>query len=206
MKINNSTLVQLKTLKSYPHNVKEHPKEQIEDLKTLMKDEKIGYTNPIIIDENNMILAGHGRVQAMAEMGELEIPCIKLEGLTESEKSMIVIYDNSTGESPWNPKNFKIVFDNIGPILIEKFEMKIDDTFKSNPMLAEDQWINMPEFIQRDKSAYHQLIINFKNKDNFNEFVKLVNPKITESTKSVWFPHEPRRNTKTLSWQDQDES
>jgi len=52
----------------------------------------------------------------------------------------------------------------------------------------EKEWCGMPEFKHDDKRAYHQIIINFEDKEGFDEFRKLINKSITKRTKSIWFP------------------
>lgn len=79
-------------LKKHKNNARTHSKEQIEQIVSSIKE--FGWTNPILIDENEIIIAGHGRLDA-AEILELEsIPCIVLSGLTETQKRAYLIADN----------------------------------------------------------------------------------------------------------------
>lgn len=64
---------------------------------------KFGYVSPIIIDEENMILAGHTRIKALREMGIEEVDVIRLRGLSPEERKSYRIADNRTGEfSSWD--------------------------------------------------------------------------------------------------------
>ena len=65
----------------YKNNVKIHTQEQIEQIMTSI--ERYGNNDPIAIDENNVIIEGHGRYLALKELGEIEIPVIQLKHLTE---------------------------------------------------------------------------------------------------------------------------
>ena len=95
-------------LEPYERNSRIHNKEQIIQLSKSIKE--FGFTNPIIIDENNMILAGHGRVEAFKlldktyfETGIDSIPCLRLHGLSLDQKKAYVIADNKIAEnSEWN--------------------------------------------------------------------------------------------------------
>lgn len=56
------------------------------------------YVSPIIVDENNVILAGHTRLKALKKLGYKKVPVIVKEGLTEDQKRKYRILDNKTGE------------------------------------------------------------------------------------------------------------
>ena len=80
----------------YDKNNKKHPEAQINLLVENIK--RFGFTNPLLIDENNIIIAGHGRYEAGLKLGFNEFPCIKVDDLTESEKRALRISDNRVGE------------------------------------------------------------------------------------------------------------
>lgn len=67
-----------------PNNAKIHTGEQIEQIKESIKD--FGFNDPVAIDENNMIIEGHGRYMASKELSLEVIPVIILSGLSEEEK------------------------------------------------------------------------------------------------------------------------
>ena len=59
---------------------------------------QVGYITPIIIDENNEILAGHTRVKALEQMGETAVEVLKVTGLSDEQKRKYRLLDNKTGE------------------------------------------------------------------------------------------------------------
>jgi len=79
-------------LKPYPRNPRTHTPDQVDVLASMIKE--FGFTQPALVDENGMILAGHGRVMAMKKLGYAQIPTIVRPGLTESQKRAMVIADN----------------------------------------------------------------------------------------------------------------
>jgi ParB-like chromosome segregation protein Spo0J len=83
-------------LTAYPTNAKKHPENQIKLLAESIK--KTGFIDPVIIDEDDMILAGHGRVLAMDLLQEVSIECVRVIGLTKLEKKAYVIADNKLSE------------------------------------------------------------------------------------------------------------
>ena len=80
------------SLKPDPRNARTHPKSQITQLKSAI--EAFGFTNPILIDEEGALIAGHGRLRAAKELGLAEVPTITLAGLSETEKRALRIADN----------------------------------------------------------------------------------------------------------------
>lgn len=85
-------LESVKRLNKYKNNSRKHSKEQIEQIKKSI--EEFGFTNPIIVDENNMILAGHARFSAAKKLNMKEVPCLVLSGLSDVQKKAYVIADN----------------------------------------------------------------------------------------------------------------
>ena len=85
--------VELSKLVPYEKNSRTHTQEQIEQIASSIQE--FGFTNPVLIDENNSVLAGHGRVKA-AELLELnDVPTLKVTGLSDKQKRAYVIADTS---------------------------------------------------------------------------------------------------------------
>lgn len=87
-------------------NVMIHGESQIEKICASIKE--FGFTNPILIDENKVILAGHGRFAAAKKLGMENIPVIFIRGLSDDQKTLYMIADNKLSrESEWNEDNLK---------------------------------------------------------------------------------------------------
>jgi ParB-like chromosome segregation protein Spo0J len=82
-------------LKKFPGNPRCHPDRQIAGL---MKSIRRVWTNPILIDETDTILAGHARMEAARRLRFAEVPTLTIEGLTDAEKRAVVIADNRLPE------------------------------------------------------------------------------------------------------------
>lgn len=80
-------------LNEYENNPNTHDDKNISELANSIQE--FGFTNPILIDESDMIIAGHGRLLAAKHLGMSEVPCIVLDGLTDVQKRAYVIADNS---------------------------------------------------------------------------------------------------------------
>lgn len=79
-------------LKPYPHNARTHSKKQIGQIAESMR--RFGFTNPVLIDDGDMILAGHGRVKAAKLIGMDAVPCLRLSSMSAAEKRAYVLADN----------------------------------------------------------------------------------------------------------------
>lgn len=84
------------SLAAHPSNPRTHSKHQIRQIAASIKE--FGFTNPVLIDRNNTIIAGHGRVEGAKLLGMDEVPTIQLEGLTEDQIRAYVIADNRLAE------------------------------------------------------------------------------------------------------------
>lgn len=79
-------------LTAYETNSRTHSAEQINQIAASINE--FGFTNPVLIDPDNTIIAGHGRVQAAKQIGMDEVPCMRLSHLTEAQRKAYVIADN----------------------------------------------------------------------------------------------------------------
>jgi len=89
MKIEN---IAIESLIPYARNSRTHGEEQVAQVAASIKE--FGFTNPVLIDEQGGIIAGHGRTMAARKLGLAEVPCIRLSHLTEAQKRAYVIADN----------------------------------------------------------------------------------------------------------------
>lgn len=84
--------VYIDKLVPYVRNARTHSKEQILQLRASLRE--FGFVNPVIVDKDLNIIAGHGRIMAAKEEGYKEVPCIFAEHLTEAQKRAYIIADN----------------------------------------------------------------------------------------------------------------
>lgn len=94
----------------YVNNSRTHSEQQVQQVAASIKE--FGFTNPILIDHDGGIIAGHGRLQAAQLLGLNEVPTITLEGLTEAQKKAYVIADNKLAlNANWNEELLKLEID-----------------------------------------------------------------------------------------------
>lgn len=94
-------LKSVEALIPYVNNSRTHSDEQVTQVASSIKE--FGFTNPILIDEHDGVIAGHGRLMAAKKLNLSEVPCIILAGLTEAQKKAYVIADNQLAlNSGWD--------------------------------------------------------------------------------------------------------
>ena len=79
-------------LKPWSRNARTHSKKQLKQIASSI--EEFGFTNPVLIDAENTILAGHGRVAAAGLLKMSQVPCLRIENLSEAQKRAYVLADN----------------------------------------------------------------------------------------------------------------
>ncbi len=118
-------LIEISKLKLYPNNIKSHPESQINNLKKLMQ--MVGFKDPIVIDKQGEVKAGHGRLLAAEELGMSRVPYIPLEGLTKKQMDMFMYMDNHVNESPWIDDNVQLLLQDMPKTILENFDVNWDD-------------------------------------------------------------------------------
>lgn len=91
----------------YARNAKQHPDSQVAQIAASIKE--FGFNNPVLVNKDNTIVAGHGRFQAAQRLGLTEVPCIRLEHLTPTQQKAYGIVDNQlTMNSPFDDELLKL--------------------------------------------------------------------------------------------------
>lgn len=109
----------IKELKPYKKNAKKHSKEQVEQIANSIKE--FGFTQPVIIDTNNCVVAGHGRILGAKKAGLKQVPTVMLEDLTEEQIKAYRLVDNKLNESDWD---FSLLDEELG-ILSDDIDMEL---------------------------------------------------------------------------------
>lgn len=88
--------IKIADIRAYKNNPKLHNKAQVAKIRESIRE--FGFINPVLLDENLEIIAGHGRVAAAQDMGMREVPAIILSHLTDAQKRAYRISDNKLTE------------------------------------------------------------------------------------------------------------
>ena len=105
-------------LKPFKANARTHSKRQLDQIARSI--EAFGFTNPVLTDEHDTILAGHGRLEAARKLGWHEVPTLRIEGMTSAEKRAYVIADNRIAErAGWDRELLAAELGVLSDLLIE---------------------------------------------------------------------------------------
>lgn len=112
----------------YVNNSRTHSDEQVSQVAASIKE--FGFTNPILIDEDDGIIAGHGRLLAAQKLKLDEVPCIILEGLTAAQKKAYVIADNQLAmNSGWDLDKLQVELQHLNEVEFDLDLLGFDDDF-----------------------------------------------------------------------------
>lgn len=137
-------LVPITKLVPYVNNARTHSPEQINKLRSSLRE--FGFINPVIIDRDFGVIAGHGRILAAKEEGITEVPCVFADHLTEAQKKAYIIADNRMAmDAGWDEELLRV---EIEALQAEAFnlsltgfdEKELSDLFKDDADVQEDDF------------------------------------------------------------------
>ena len=112
MTTSNLKLVPINNLVPYINNARTHSPAQITKLRSSLRE--FGFVNPIIVDKDFSVIAGHGRLIAAKEEGFTEVPCVFADYLTEAQKKAYIIADNRYAEDAgWNEELLRLEIESL---------------------------------------------------------------------------------------------
>jgi len=142
-------LVDINTLQPYERNARTHSEKQIEQIANSIKE--FGFTNPILIDKNNMVAAGHGRLLAAKKLNLEKVPVVRLSKLTETQIRAYILADNKLAENAgWDTELLNSELEELTAIDFDITLLGFDslggDVVEFKPNLPdEDEEIKQPE-------------------------------------------------------------
>ena len=137
-------LVPITKLVPYVNNARTHSPEQINKLRSSLRE--FGFINPVIIDRDFGVIAGHGRILAAKEEGIAEVPCVFADHLTEAQKKAYILADNRMAmDAVWDEELLRV---EIEALQAEAFDLsltgfdekELSDLFKDDTDVQEDDF------------------------------------------------------------------
>ena len=147
--------VKIKEIKLYENNAKIHPEWQVEQIKNSIIE--FGFNDPIAIDENNVIIEGHGRYLALKELDYTEVEIIRLDHLTESKKNAYILAHNKlTLNTAFDTDILKY---ELNKLRTEDFDLRLTgfENYEIEELLSEDEADMSDFFTNENKEANTKL-------------------------------------------------
>ena len=163
----------IKELKPYKKNAKKHSKEQVEQIANSIKE--FGFTQPVIIDKHNSVVAGHGRILGAKKAGLKQVPTVCLEELTEEQIKAYRLVDNKLNESEWDTELLNTELSELwdaGEIDMALFDFDIDSLLEEEPEEKE------VKFKTKEK---HDVVLHFKNTTEMNKAFNVLKAKYPQA-------------------------
>ena len=146
--------IKISELKPYEKNARTHPKAQLELLKKNI--ERFGFTTPCLIDKDNELIAGQGRLEAVKELDWTEVPCVRMENLSKEEVKALRIADNKLAEmAQWD---MDLLLPELKELSDEDFDLTgFDKDLIIEPGEKDDEVPEVPEMPEEPKSKLGDL-------------------------------------------------
>lgn len=156
----NDEFIEISKLKPYENNARTHDEAQIEKIVNSINE--FGFINPVIIDENNMILVGHGRTEAAKRAGLKKVPFRRVTNLNEDQKRAYILADNRLSDlAGWD---FELQLKELEEITLDMSLFGFDDVNVEIEDVSDDGYYGDER--ERTNRAYHLDIIDHSNLTN----------------------------------------
>lgn len=127
----------------YERNAKKHPEEQVEHIANSIRE--FGWQQPLVVDKDNVLVIGHGRLMAAKKLGLEQVPVVRADDLTEQQIAALRLADNKTNESGWDFELLDMELEGIDQIDMTMFGFELFDEDEEEPQIKEDEVPDVPE-------------------------------------------------------------
>lgn len=153
---------QTEDLFPYAMNSRTHSDEQVAQIAASIME--FGFTNPILVDEKNSIIAGHGRLLAAKRLKLSEVPTIELTGLSEAQRKACVIADNKLAlNANWDYEYLRLDLEGLKDMDFDLDLIGFSDEELKEILFDNDSEIDFPELADGDKSPFQQKTFTLHN-------------------------------------------
>jgi len=144
----------------YSNNARTHSDDQVTQIASSIKE--FGFNNPILVDKENGVIAGHGRLMAAKKLGLDKVPCIRLEHLTDAQRKAFILADNKIAlNSGWDYDLLKVEVENLSDSDF-RLELLGFDINELNTILGIEEEIKDEKEVTDDGNR-NLLLIEFDN-------------------------------------------
>ena len=144
--------IDLDALIPYANNSRTHSDEQVTQIAASIKE--FGFTNPVLVDSSNGIIAGHGRVMAAKKLGLTSVPTICLDHLTDAQRRAYVIADNKLAlNSGWDEEALQTELDRLAD---DGFDLSLIGFDEADLGKFDVEEVEPPELADGDRDPFQQ--------------------------------------------------
>lgn len=189
--------IEVEKLIPYAKNSRTHNDAQVAQIASSIRE--FGFNNPVLIGEDNDIIAGHGRVLAARKLQLTSIPCLRLGHLTENQKRAYIIADNRIAlNAGWDSEMLTLEMmslkeSDIDLNLLGFSSAELDVFLNPSDVVGntKQEWEGMPDY-EKKEICHRNVIVNFDDENAVKSFFALIGQDFTEKTKSIWFPEKEK--------------
>lgn len=181
-------MMPLSDLVPYANNARVHSKAQIAQLRASLRE--FGFVTPVLIDWDNNIIAGHGRVEAARAEGMTEVPCVLVTNLTEAQRKAYILADNRLSETAgWDEPTLRMELESLAAVSFDNavigFEPAAPLSFGSDaPVGGDGPSKTIPASGHTRDDPEHGEAVSRKDDgpeetEEYRQFVEKFKPKLT---------------------------
>ena len=186
----------------YANNSRLHDETQLGQLVASINE--FGFTNPVLLDGANGIIAGHGRVMAANVLGLDTVPTIELQHLTDEQKAAYVIADNKLAQNAkWDDEILRLELQSLSDADYDLSILGFDEASLSRLLdVAEtadafEEYSEAIEYENKNANPYKSLIVHFENEQDVDNFKHLIKQNFSNSAKYIYHPIQVRKETES---------
>jgi hypothetical protein len=186
----------------YANNSRLHDETQLGQLVASINE--FGFTNPVLLDGANGIIAGHGRVMAANVLDLETVPTIELQHLTDEQKAAYVIADNKLAQNAkWDDEILRLELQSLSDADYDLSILGFDEASLSRLLdVAEtadafEEYNQAIEYENKNASPHKSLIVHFENEQDVDNFKHLIKQNFSNSAKYIYHPLQVRKETES---------
>jgi ParB-like nuclease domain len=152
----------------YAFNNKKHPDSQVDMIANSIRE--FGFNQPIVVDEDSIVLVGHGRLLAAKKLGLEEVPVYRAADLSEAQKKAYRILDNKlAGDAEWDFENIAIEFEQLIELGFDVADWGLEKLLPKMPESVEGQEFDESIADGVIASATFKVTIPVEDSDSFEQ-------------------------------------
>jgi ParB-like chromosome segregation protein Spo0J len=191
--------IAIEALIPYARNARKHSDEQVAQIAASIRE--FGFNAPVLVDADNGIIAGHGRVLAARKLGLTDVPCVRLSHLSDTQRRAYVLADNKLAlNAEWDEEMLGLELSDLREVDFdlgltgfdaEKIEARLNPDAKTNDISQEWDDAQMPPYDGSPKGEGGTIIVHFLSQQDRSRFFEKLSLQGSSSSKFCWFPYAP---------------